>query len=85
MARDNVLIDLKGGVAEWQELALCSQTDPEAFFPENGGSSRQAKLICGQCDVQAECLEDALTKNERYGIRGGLSERERHALQPHVA
>ncbi|MGI8720825.1 MAG: WhiB family transcriptional regulator, partial [Geodermatophilaceae bacterium] len=23
---------------DWQERALCSQTDPEAFFPEKGGS-----------------------------------------------
>ena len=24
----------------WQERALCAQTDPEAFFPEKGGSTR---------------------------------------------
>ena len=23
----------------WQHKALCSQTDPEAFFPEKGGST----------------------------------------------
>ena len=28
---------------EWQERALCAQTDPEAFFPEKGGSTREAK------------------------------------------
>jgi hypothetical protein len=27
----------------WQERALCAQTDPEAFFPEKGGSTREAK------------------------------------------
>ena len=26
----------------WQERALCAQTDPEAFFPEKGGSTREA-------------------------------------------
>ena len=24
----------------WQVEALCAQTDPEAFFPEKGGSTR---------------------------------------------
>ena len=24
--------------AGWQDQALCAQTDPEAFFPEKGGS-----------------------------------------------
>jgi len=28
--------------AGWQEKALCAQTDPEAFFPEKGGSTREA-------------------------------------------
>ena len=27
---------------DWQERALCAQTDPEAFFPEKGGSTREA-------------------------------------------
>ncbi|MDQ1708663.1 MAG: WhiB family transcriptional regulator, redox-sensing transcriptional regulator, partial [Frankiaceae bacterium] len=37
----------------WQESALCAQTDPEAFFPEKGGSTREAKRICVGCDVRA--------------------------------
>ncbi|MCQ6512846.1 WhiB family transcriptional regulator, partial [Vibrio parahaemolyticus] len=39
----------------WQTDALCSQTDPEAFFPEKGGSTRDAKRICTSCDVKTEC------------------------------
>ncbi|MFM8926978.1 MAG: WhiB family transcriptional regulator, partial [Rhodoluna sp.] len=35
----------------WQRDAICSQTDPEAFFPEKGGSTRDAKRICSGCDV----------------------------------
>jgi len=27
----------------WQERALCAQTDPESFFPEKGGSTREAR------------------------------------------
>lgn len=65
----------------WQTDALCAQTDPEAFFPEKGGSTRDAKRICSTCDVRSECLEYALQNDERFGIWGGLSERERRKLK----
>ena len=42
----------QGGLS-WQERALCAQTDPEAFFPEKGGSTREAKKVCVGCDVRA--------------------------------
>lgn len=65
----------------WQEKALCAQTDPEAFFPEKGGSTREAKRICLGCEVKDACLEYALANDERFGIWGGLSERERRRLK----
>ena len=68
----------------WQERALCAQTDPEAFFPEKGGSTREAKKVCLSCEVRAECLEYALAHDERFGIWGGLSERERRKLKKRV-
>ncbi len=66
---------------EWQERALCAQTDPEAFFPEKGGSTREAKRVCMSCEVRVECLEYALENDERFGIWGGLSERERRRVK----
>ena len=65
----------------WQTDSLCAQTDPEAFFPEKGGSTRDAKRICTGCTVRSECLEYALQNDERFGIWGGLSERERRKLR----
>lgn len=65
----------------WQSRALCAQTDPEAFFPEKGGSTREAKRVCLSCEVRVECLEYALAQDERFGIWGGLSERERRRLK----
>ena len=65
----------------WQEKALCAQTDPEAFFPEKGGSTREAKRICLGCEVKDACLDYALAHDERFGIWGGLSERERRRLK----
>ena len=75
---DNTVED---GALGWQERALCAQTDPEAFFPEKGGSTREAKRVCQSCDVRAECLEYALAHDERFGIWGGLSERERRRFK----
>lgn len=66
---------------QWQDRALCAQTDPEAFFPEKGGSTREAKKICLGCEVRHECLDYALAHDERFGIWGGLSERERRRLK----
>ncbi|KQO62152.1 WhiB family transcriptional regulator [Curtobacterium sp. Leaf261] len=65
----------------WQADSLCAQTDPEAFFPEKGGSTREAKKICVSCEVRAQCLEYALLNDERFGIWGGMSERERRKLR----
>jgi WhiB family redox-sensing transcriptional regulator len=66
---------------DWQDRALCAQTDPEAFFPEKGGSTREAKRVCRSCEVRAECLDYALGNDERFGIWGGLSERERRRIK----
>jgi WhiB family redox-sensing transcriptional regulator len=80
-----VVADLLGNAPEWQERALCSQTDPEEFFPEKGGSTREAKRICSRCEVKTECLEYALGHDERFGIWGGLSERERRRVKRRAA
>ncbi|MGG5174011.1 WhiB family transcriptional regulator [Pseudarthrobacter sp. J1763] len=69
------------GELGWQADALCAQTDPEAFFPEKGGSTRDAKKVCGACNVRQQCLEYALANDERFGIWGGMSERERRKLR----
>lgn len=65
----------------WQQDALCAQTDAENFFPEKGGSVATAKATCDLCPVRSECLEYALDHDERFGIWGGLSERERRKLK----
>ena len=66
--------------ASWVDHAVCAQTDPESFFPEKGGSTRDAKKICEGCPVTVPCLQYALDNNERHGIYGGLSERERRRM-----
>jgi WhiB family transcriptional regulator, redox-sensing transcriptional regulator len=65
---------------EWMSRGTCAQTDPDAFFPEKGGSTREAKKVCRSCPVRRECLEYALENDERFGIWGGVSERARRAV-----
>lgn len=73
--------DLLGDAPEWHEHAVCATTDPDAFFPEKGGSTREAKRICARCEVKTECLDYALRNDERFGIWGGKSERELRKLK----
>ncbi len=65
----------------WRKFGLCAQADPDAFFPDKGGSTRAAKRICDGCEVKLECLEYGLSIGDRFGIYGGLSERERRSLK----
>ena len=54
---------------------------PRSLLPREGGSTREAKRVCLTCDVRGECLDYALAHDERFGIWGGLSERERRKLK----
>lgn len=65
----------------WQRLANCLGVDPDLFFPERGASTREAKEVCRGCVVQEDCLEYALAHGEKFGIWGGMSERERRRVR----
>ncbi len=65
----------------WQDEANCLGVDPDLFFPERGASTREAKEVCRGCVVKDDCLEYALENGEKFGIWGGLSERERRRLR----
>lgn len=81
IARALPAADDASAVPDWQMEALCAQTDPEAFFPEKGGSTKEAKRVCLRCPVQRECLDWALANDERFGVWGGFSERERRDMK----
>lgn len=75
---DMEIVSLERG---WQDNANCLGVDPDLFFPERGASTREAKEVCRGCVVRGECLEYALANGEKFGIWGGLSERERRRLR----
>jgi WhiB family redox-sensing transcriptional regulator len=65
----------------WQASANCLGVDPDLFFPERGASTREAKEVCRGCVVREQCLEYALRNGEKFGIWGGMSERERRRIR----
>ena len=66
---------------DWWQSANCATTDPDLFVLDKGGSTMQAKRICGECPVRAACLQYALDNDIRTGIYGGTSPLERRALR----
>jgi WhiB family redox-sensing transcriptional regulator len=59
---------------------------PDAwFYPDLGPGMIEginaAKRVCARCPVRVECLDYALANNEKDGIWGGTSGRERRRLK----
>jgi WhiB family redox-sensing transcriptional regulator len=76
-------VDILSGMEDrgWQSRANCMGVDPDLFFPERGASTREAKEVCRGCVAREDCLEYALDNGEKFGIWGGMSERERRRLR----
>ena len=61
----------------------------ELFFAPDESESRaqrnfresRAKAVCHECVVRGHCLAEALKSDERFGIWGGLTERERRSAR----
>tara|TARA_R110000824_G_scaffold353364_1_gene540550 strand:- start:857 stop:1240 length:384 start_codon:yes stop_codon:yes gene_type:complete len=70
---------------EWQQESACRKEDPSLFFTETGQTSAPAKAICAGCPVAFECLLDSLIHGDRFGIFGGLTERERREVKRYWA
>ncbi len=66
---------------DWTADSVCREVDPDLWFPEQGQNAAWAKRICGSCPVTDQCLEAALARDERFGVWGGLTEREREQLR----
>jgi WhiB family redox-sensing transcriptional regulator len=67
--------------ARWRELAACRGSELDLFFPGRGESAGPARQVCAACPVRQPCLDYAITNRIVHGIWGGLTERERRALQ----
>ncbi|HXH35021.1 MAG TPA: WhiB family transcriptional regulator [Plantibacter sp.] len=65
----------------WVSQAACRTLDTRMFFPEQGKPAGPAKAVCRGCEVREECLAFAMRGPERFGIFGGLSEKERRRIR----
>lgn len=92
MALDDIYKKQGRSLRTFASEALCKDMDTHVFYPgragEVGGWNRedavkvnQAKAICAQCPVQAQCLAHALKFDELYGVWGGMSSKERSRLK----
>jgi WhiB family redox-sensing transcriptional regulator len=74
-----------GTVADWRVRAACAGYPNKLFFPTEGSTDEaaieKAKSICAVCAVADECLTYSLETNQRSGIWGGTTEKERKSLR----
>lgn len=72
---------LTASVEDWREQGLCRQYDPDTFFGKTTPDVHEAKRICRGCPVREQCTQFALDNDERFGVWGGLSQKELRALR----
>ncbi len=59
---------------------------PDAFFLDEDSSAgtsgeyRQARALCRTCPIRLECLDYAISNDERFGVWGGLTPKERGGI-----
>jgi WhiB family redox-sensing transcriptional regulator len=73
--------DLVASKPEWHEFAKCLKTPNLSFYPGRGESTKALKEVCAECAVKDICLDTALKDKEKFGIWGGLSEKQRRNVR----
>jgi WhiB family redox-sensing transcriptional regulator len=63
----------------WRRDARCRDEHPDTLFVQ-GAQQRDVREVCKACPVRTECLAHALDNRIRFGVWGGMTERERKAL-----
>lgn len=85
MKADKAYLELAEAMANSPIVPPCTNADPEAWFPEQGGMPtrelRNVKALCGLCPAQLACLNYALAADEPWGVWGGLTTPERRRLR----
>ncbi len=83
-ALQHFLEAIKSDRPRWHLDAACRGMTPDLFYPERGDSTAEARSVCQGCPVQGQCLAFAVTRNERHGIWGDTSVRQRRNLRRQV-
>lgn len=69
------------GRPRWQYRAACLGMETDLFYPSRGESTAEARSVCQDCDVQAECFAHAIGNREKHGVWGDTSERQRRRIR----
>ncbi|MCB0974932.1 MAG: WhiB family transcriptional regulator [Actinobacteria bacterium] len=72
----------------WHLRAACRGPETHLFFApsrferrdERARRERRAKEVCARCSVRDECLMQAMSTSEPFGIWGGQTESERRRV-----
>lgn len=71
----------------WEfDQPICAEVGTDLFYMEDDGlpmsfnDYKKAKGFCGSCIHQSDCAEWGIA-NERFGIWGGLTSRERQLMR----
>jgi WhiB family redox-sensing transcriptional regulator len=64
----------------------CAETDPEAYFPEEGGLGSHARAVnalkvCSTCPVLQQCFDYAYKDARIVGIWGGTTSSQRATMR----
>lgn len=69
----------------WAAFAACRDRDPELFFSVTPEGEAEAIRICSGSAVSIDCLEFALEARIRFGVWGGMTEKQRRNLTRRIA
>jgi len=79
-----MIVDLKltSGDADWHQEGWCYGHNNDVMYPDTNAGQKEIKKACELlCPVQTECLNSALERDERWGVWGGTTERERERIR----
>ena len=65
----------------WVVDAACKGMPTNLFYPERGEPTKPALEVCKPCPVKAECLQYSIDNSERWGVWGGMTERQRRRIR----
>jgi WhiB family transcriptional regulator, redox-sensing transcriptional regulator len=49
----------------------CHEADPDLWFAESPSELERAKALCADCPIRSLCLDEALERQEPWGVWGG--------------
>ena len=68
---------------QWRNRAACASLPDSMFFlaGDDFAGMKEAKKVCADCPVKAECLEFAILTNQSLGIWGETTPNERRQIR----